>query len=401
MSQTEEKREGFYLSEDGEWIPDGWVEFTLVDLVVLQRGFDLPAKNRVVGGFPLITASGQDGTHNEGKVKAPGVVTGRSGTIGQVFLINNDFWPLNTTLWVKDFKGNDVIFCYYFLKRFPFSRFNSGSGVPTLNRNHIHPHSIAKPPLPEQKAIASVLGSLDDKIELLREQNETLEALAQTLFRRWFIDFNFPDENGNPYKDSGGTMIPSELGEIPEGWEVVELQNIATLINGRAYKNSEFLMEGTPIIRIQNLSGKGKTVYSDLDLPTNKYVSRGDLIFAWSATFGPYIWQGEKSIYHYHIWKIDVNDAVKPYLYWALKYVTDSVKNQSTGSIFSHVTKGLMEKQEFIFSTKVVEMFSRTCSVIHEKIESNNQQIQTLTNLRDTLLPKLMKGEIRIKKEEF
>ena len=387
MSQTEEKREGFYLSEDGEWIPDGWVEFTLVDLVVLQRGFDLPAKNRVVGGFPLITASGQDGTHNEGKVKAPGVVTGRSGTIGQVFLINNDFWPLNTTLWVKDFKGNDVIFCYYFLKRFPFSRFNSGSGVPTLNRNHIHPHSIAKPPLPEQKAIASVLGSLDDKIELLREQNETLEALAQTLFKRWFIDFNFPDENGNPYKDSGGTMIPSELGEIPEGWSITDVRNILSRSKSpRNYTKEELTPKGEIPVYEQGqsilLGFHDNPPCFEANIESPMFIF-GDHTCITKLIVTPFSLSS-------NVIPFKGKDLDTVWTYFAIHKLQKFIE-------YRRHWMELADKKLVTPHDGLDSKYSQLVSPLIEKLSLKEIQIQTLTHLRDTLLPKLMKGEIRIK----
>jgi len=142
-----------------------WKEITLGDFMTLQRGFDLPESSRIAGSSPIIASTGIVGTHNKAMVKGPGVVIGRSGSIGGGQFIQSDFWPLNTTLWVKDFKGNDPRFCYYLLKSIDLTRFNAGSGVPTLNRNHIHPLPINVPTSnTEQKAIAHILGSLDDKI---------------------------------------------------------------------------------------------------------------------------------------------------------------------------------------------------------------------------------------------
>ncbi|MCK5686916.1 restriction endonuclease subunit S, partial [bacterium] len=190
-------------------LPSGWIETTLGEVATFQRGFDLPKKDRTNGRYPLMVSNGQDGKHKDYKVDAPGIVTGRSGTIGNVFYVKENFWPLNTTLWIKDFQSNNVKFIYYFLKRFPFEKYNAGSGVPTLNRNHIHPISVSLPLPPEQKAIAEILSSFDEKIELLREQNETLETLAQTIFKEWFVNFNYPGATGE--------MVDSELGEIPKG----------------------------------------------------------------------------------------------------------------------------------------------------------------------------------------
>ena len=167
-----------------------WLRTTLGEVITLQRGFDLPKSKRIDGPFPVIASTGPLGTHEEAKVKGPGVVIGRSGSLGGGQYIESSFWPLNTTLWVKDFKGNDHRFCYYLLRSLDLAQFNVGSGVPTLNRNHVHPLPVFLPPLPEQRAIARVLGTLDDKIELNRRMNETLEEMARALFKSWFVDFD-------------------------------------------------------------------------------------------------------------------------------------------------------------------------------------------------------------------
>ncbi len=292
---------------------------------------------------------------------------------------------------------------FYYIASTPYYEqifFNAGigSGQPNLSPDDIRKIKIPIPPLKVQKAIAHILGSLDRKIENLRRQNETLEAIAQTLFKHWFVDFEFPNEDGKPHKSSGGEMVRSELGEIPVGWRIGKLRDITEVINGRAYKQTEFKEEGTPIVRIQNLTGKGQTVYSDLTLDKDKYINKGDLIYAWSATFGPYIWRGVKSIYHYHIWKLNCfNSAFKYYLYIHLKNVSDRVKSQGTGSIFTHITKELMESQElFIPRDDVMERWHDLSRSAFDKIMLNHEQIESLTKTRDVLLPQLMSGKLRI-----
>lgn len=212
-----------------------WREVPLGEFLTFQRGFDLPIKDRVAGTYPVVASTGRVGTHNHAMVSGPGVVIGRSGSLGGGQYIQDDFWPLNTTLWVKDFKGNHPLFCYYLIKSIDFKRFNVGSGVPTLNRNHIHVLPITTPPLPEQRAIAHILGSLDDKIELNRRMNRTLEAMAQAIFKSWFADFD-PVRAKAEGRDTGlpkeiAALFPdgfedSELGEIPRGWEVKQLSDV-------------------------------------------------------------------------------------------------------------------------------------------------------------------------------
>ncbi|MCC5634220.1 restriction endonuclease subunit S [Nostoc sphaeroides CHAB 2801] len=275
----------------------------------------------------------------------------------------------------------------------------TGSSVGGLRQTEVLRLKIPILPMDKQKIIGDLLYDVDRKQRLLEIQNETLEAIAQTLFKHWFIDFEFPNAHGKPYKSSGGAMIPSELGGIPEGWRVGKLGDVARVINGRAYKQTEFREEGTPIVRIQNLTGKGSTVYSDLLLDEDKYISAGDLIYAWSATFGSYIWRGAKSIYHYHIWKLDCfSKLFKYYLHIHLKRVSDSVQGQGTGSIFTHITKTLMENQElYIPDKQTMKKWDAIVNPIFDKIMTNFNQLQTLTKTRDAILPKLMSGQLRVK----
>ena len=158
-----------------------WHDTTLGDFVALQRGHDLTEPQRRVGRVPVMGSAGQNGFHDTALAKGPGIVIGRSGaSFGQVHFSKEDFWPHNTGLYVTDFKGNDPLFAFYFLKALDFDRFNSGSAQPSLNRNFIYPIPIRVPKPAEQKAIAAVLGALDDKIENNRKINHHLPATPAT-----------------------------------------------------------------------------------------------------------------------------------------------------------------------------------------------------------------------------
>lgn len=181
----------------------------------------------------------------------------------------------------------------------------------------------------------------------------------------------------------------TNIEKIPLDWTIYKQGEIATFINGRAYKNSEFKDSGTPIIRIQNLKGEdsGKVVYSDLHLDDDKYIEHGDLIYAWSATFGPYIWRGPRSIYHYHIWKIKCNEGLdKNFFYYKLMHISNRIATQGTGSIFSHITKNLMENQEigipFLDEQKSI---SNILSSLDSKIELNNAINKNLEEMAQAL----------------
>ena len=225
---------------------DGWTRISLGEFVTLQRGHDLPDVQRRMGSVPILGSFGITGWHDEAKARGPGVTVGRSGaSFGVASYSPVDYWPLNTALYVIDFHGNDERFAYYFLKLFNFQSYNSGSAQPSLNRNLIHPVPVGVPPLPEQRAIANILGTLDDKIELNRRMNETLEAMARALFKSWFVDFD-PVRAKGEGRDPGlpkpladlfpARLVDSELGEIPEGWEVAPLPEVVDVNPTRALR---------------------------------------------------------------------------------------------------------------------------------------------------------------------
>lgn len=201
-----------------------WQQKTIGDLVMLQRGIDLPSAERKSGSVPIMGSFGITGRHSEAACKGPGVTVGRSGaSAGVVCYIDEDFWPLNTCLYVKDFKGNHPRFSYYLLKTFDLASLNSGSAQPSLNRNFVHPVPASFPDPPEQEAIASVLGALDDKIELNRRMNKTLEAMARAIFKDWFVDFGptrAKMEGRAPYMAPDiWSLFPERLDDgKPEGW---------------------------------------------------------------------------------------------------------------------------------------------------------------------------------------
>lgn len=170
---------------------DGWEEKKLIDVCTLQRGFDLPKRLRKSGQFPLVSSSGIIDTHCEYKVKSPGVVTGRSGSIGNVFHVAKDFWPLNTVLYIKDFHGNDSMFIYHLLKQFGLNKYASGAGVPTLNRNNVHDELIKVPTsIDEQKQIVIDIENLSTHIKslesLYQQKLADFEELKKSILQKAF-----------------------------------------------------------------------------------------------------------------------------------------------------------------------------------------------------------------------
>ena len=181
---------------------DSWTKKTTKEIAPLQRGFDLPISELTAGEYPVVFSNGALKTHNKYMAKAPGVVTGRSGTIGKVTYVEMNFWPHNTALWVTDYCGNDPKYIYYFYYQFKLERLGTGSGVPTLNRNDVH--SVIKyiPSLPEQHKIAAFLSAVDKKIQILQKKKELLEQYKKGLMQKIFSrEIRFKDENGQDYPD--------------------------------------------------------------------------------------------------------------------------------------------------------------------------------------------------------
>lgn len=170
-------------SELGE-VPKRWRVGTLVDLIELQRGFDLATQHRKAGIYPIYASTGISEYHSEYKVKGPGIVTGRSGSLGEVFYIEENFWPLNTTLWIKSFKNATPIFAFYVLKGINISDYNGGSAVPTLNRNHIHLHQLIVPEIQVIKRFEEIEKKLFHQIKVIDNQQKALQSFGEILLSR-------------------------------------------------------------------------------------------------------------------------------------------------------------------------------------------------------------------------
>jgi type I restriction enzyme S subunit len=199
-----------------------WANLRLGDVLTLQRGFDITKKEQKRGSIPVVSSSGIGSLHSDYKAPGPGVVIGRKGSLGTVFYLNQPFWPHDTTLWVKDFKDNDPFFCYLLLKTLRLEELDAGSSNPSLNRNHAHNQQVTCPQVGTQRRIAAVLSAFDELIEINERQIALLEDLARSLYREWFVRFRVP---GHEEVE----LVDSELGPIPEGWEVRPLGDLVTL----------------------------------------------------------------------------------------------------------------------------------------------------------------------------
>ncbi len=178
-----------------------WEKIDFKNFITLQRGNDLTREQMQGGEFPVVGSNSVIGYHMKFLQNPPGIVTGRSGTLGEVQFINVPFWAHNTSLWVKDFKGNEPKFVYYKLKTLDLATFNGGGAVPTLNRNNLDNISVKVPPIETQKRIAEILSAYDDLIENNLKRIRLLEESARLLYREWFVRLKFPNHEYTPLID--------------------------------------------------------------------------------------------------------------------------------------------------------------------------------------------------------
>lgn len=391
---------------------------TLGELIEFQRGYDLPKSQFVEGMYPVQSSNGILGYHNEYKVKAPGITIGRRGTVGLPHLIKTDFFPHNTALFIKDFKGNNVDYIFYLLKNLKLGDKKSGSGVPTMNRNHLHPLNIkAHLDLQTQQCIAKVLSDLDAKIELNNKINQELEAMAKTLYDYWFVQFDFPNENGKPYKSSGGKMVYHEelKREIPEGWEVGTLGKNIEIERGISYKSSEINGEGVPMINLNsfNLNGsykvEGIKQFSG-SFNKKKVVKKGDLLIAVTdvtrnadivgkAIIIPDIFKDE-ILMSMDVARISPNDKLDisflNMLFNSQPY-HDFVKQFASGTLVLHLDMRCFNFFRLAIPPKeILNKFYKLKDDIELKKGNIIKQNQELTALRDWLLPMLMNGQVTV-----
>ena len=383
-----------------------WKEYRLGDLVTFQRGHDLPREEMKNGIYPVAGSNSIIGYHNKFTSDFPGITIGRSGNIGNPQFHKTKFWAHNTTLYVKEFKCVDPSFFFYLLKTLDFSQLNSGSAVPSLNRNFIHPFKVKVPSsLPTQTAIAEILSSLDDKIELNNKINKELEDLAQTLFKRWFINFEFPNENGEPYKSSGGEMVESELGEIPKGWEVKTLKDEFLLNMGQSPNGDTYNTICDGMIFFQGRSDFGFR-FPSIRMYTNdpkKIAKKFETLISVRAPVGDINMASEDCCIGRGLGSISHIFKLYSYTYYKILSIQVELKSyDNEGTVFGSINKETLGNIKSIIPPIDICKSFNDLSVANDGLIFNMvNECQQLTNLRDTLLPKLISGELEVNNINF
>jgi type I restriction enzyme, S subunit len=364
-----------------------WKEDVLGSVIEIKYGKD--HKKLLDGDIPCYGSGGLMRYVNEQLYDKESILIPRKGSLNNIMYQNKPFWTVDTMFWTKI---NDEIifpkFLFYQLSLIDYTVLNVGSAVPSLTVPVIEEIDIKYPPLPEQKAIAEVLSSLDDKIDLLHRQNKTLEQMAETLFRQWF-----------PPKGRTG------VEEAKEDWEVGFLPDEFDFLMGQSPKGSSF-----------NEDGIGTPMYqgnADFDFRFPKHrvytteakrlAQKFDTLVSVRAPVGEQNMAIEECCIGRGVarFRYKNNPDYYTYTYFKFKYLMNEIKQfNNEGTVFGSISKGDFERLEInIPPVDIVKKFQNEVKAIDDKVIKNTYQIRTLEKLRDTLLPKLMSGDVKIKND--
>lgn len=404
-----------------------WQPVRLGDVLELKRGYDLPKSHRRNGDVPVVSSSGISGFHAESKVAPPGVVTGRYGTIGQVFYVDVPFWPLNTALYVRDFKGNDPRFIAYFLRTIDFASCLDKAAVPGVNRNHLHQLPVRIPHPDEQKRIAEALGALDDKINLNHRLSGTLDRTAQAVFKSWFVDFD-PVEAKAEGRDVGlpadlaamfpCCLVPSAFGRVPDGWCIERMGEHVEAERGLSYSGKGLVGagEGVPMHNLNSVREGGGYKYDGIKWYSGDYRQRhlvraGDLIVANTEQGFDHLLIGcpalvpaafgETGLFSHHLYRVQpkqTSPLSKLYLYFMLRdpHFHAVLAGYTNGTTVNMLPSDAFEHPLIVVPpAELVSVFSGAVRPLLERVEALRGEARTLAGLRDTLLPRLLSGELR------
>jgi len=408
-----------------------WREELIGELAPFLYGKGLPKEQRAPNGtVPVYGSNGIIGFHDTPLTDGPTIIIGRKGTVGAVHYSPVPCWPIDTTFFICGSNPSLVRYRYYLLKSLGLENMNADSAVPGLNRDAAHAKRVRVPICEaEQRAIAHILGTLDDKIELNRRMNETLEAMARALFKAWFVDFepvrakmegrwkrgeSLPGLPAHLYDLFPDRLVDSELGEIPEGWGVKCIGDLAEVVGGSTPKTEriEYWEGGTHHwVTPKDLSGLSVPVLLDTERKitdaglaqiSSGLLPKGTVLFSSRAPIG-YLAIAEVPV--------AVNQgfiAMKPrpdvsnlfLLRWACA-AHDEIVSHANGSTFLEISKANFRPiRTVVPKNEIMNAFDRLSRQMYLKVVKHERESRTLAQLRDTLLPKLISGELRVKDAE-
>ena len=367
-----------------------WKEVKLGDLVTIKYGKD--HKSLSDGVFPVFGSGGLMRKVDSYIYDKPSLLIPRKGTLNNIIYTEEKFWTVDTMFWTKvDELKTSAKFLYYYLKDFNFNAFNVGSAVPSLTVPVLNDIDIKLPSTDKQSDIVGILSSLDAKIETNNKLNEKLEEMAQAIFKSWFVDFE-------PFKDK--PFHETELGMIPEGWEVGSLSDIATITMGQSPCGTSYNENGEGIIFYQGRTEFGFR-FPSIRLYTtapSRFAEVGSTLMSVRAPVGDINMALLRCCIGRGVASIKSNCDCNSYIYYLMK----SLKKRfdiynGEGTVFGSVGRDTLRKMLItIPPSSVISDFEINVSKIDSRIKINELESQRLASLRDTLLPRLMFGELKV-----
>ena len=389
-----------------EWRSSNWG-----DEISLEYGKALRGHEVARGRYRVFGSNGPIGWTSEPLAPGPGVILGRKGAYRGVEFSRDPYFVIDTAYYVLPKTDLDMRWLYYAIKHYKLGEIDDGSPIPSTTRAAVYMLDLDVPPPSEQRAIAHVLGTLDDKIELNRRMSETLEAMARALFKSWFVDFD-PVRAKMDGRDPGlpkeiadlfpSRMVESELGEIPEGWEVRSLDEIGHFLNGLALQKYPPVDElGLPVIKIAQLRAGNATGAdrASADLDANYIVKDGDILFSWSGSLECVLWVGGEGALNQHLFKVTSATYPRWLCYLGIHTHLAGFRRiaASKATTMGHIQRHhLSEAKLAMPPDPLLQAMSDQLDPIVEVLWKRGVESRTLATLRDALLPKLISGEIRV-----
>lgn len=355
---------------DERKLPEGWGIKKLSEVAPLQRGFDLPTGKIKKGSYPVVYSNGISNYHNEFKVKGPGVITGRSGTIGKVHYSDGNYWPHNTALWVTDFKDNNPRFIYYLYTYVNLEKFATGSGVPTLNRNDVHSFEVLVPSCSEQKSIAEALSDTDSLIQSIEKLIDKKKKIKQGTMQQLL---------------TGKKRLPGFSGE----WVVRRLGDIVSINKGQLIteKNAQ---DGTiPVIA----GGKKPSYYHSFSNRQGKTIT----ISASGANAG-YVGFYTEPIFASDCSTIGENDRYSiEFIYYQLLMLQETIYYAQTGGAQPHIhPKDLKPLLVNYTNLKEQKAIAQVLSDMDAEIEALEEKLEKVKTIKQGMMQELLTGRIRL-----
>ena len=379
----------------------GVKEFKLRELLKIYNGTKYDHLNK--GDIPLYGSGGLMSHVDEALYSGEAILLPRKGTLSNIMYVNESFWTVDTMYYaVVNDKLADAFYLYSYLSQLDLSNLDSGSTLPSMTKSAYESIVVKLPDLNIQKAVANILFNLRKKLEINNQINQELEAMAKTLYDYWFVQFDFPDQNGKPYKSSGGKMVynPELKREIPEGWGIEKLGDVSQYVSEKV-DSSELNIEN--YVGTDNMIADMGGIELTTSIPksgTSTKFSVGDILISNIRPYFKKIWLSDRT----GGCSADVlcirTDRIIPKEFVYATLARDDFFNYdvagSKGSKMPRGDKKHIMEYPIVFEFGVAEQYSKIVRPIYEAVHENNNQNQELTKLRDWLLPMLMNGQVII-----